>query len=54
MIFTVTAQVAYLSHQEDGGGGGGVGVSRGVSEAPGRGGVWVRGCGRDQEGEVCG
>ena len=29
-------------------------VGEGPCEGPGRGGVWVRGCVRDQEGEVCG
>ena len=29
-------------------------VGEGLWEGPARGGVWVRGCERDQEGEVCG
>ena len=29
-------------------------MGEGLCEGPGRGGVWMRGCGRDQEGEVCG
>ena len=29
-------------------------MGEGLCEGPARGGVWVRGCERDQEGEVCG